>query len=62
MFLVKDITRPEGCITGSAVLNDVKDVGDVVIGITGSKVAGEDAIKYAGNMRFNDKIERGVES
>lgn len=53
MFLVIDMTEMPSSTTR---LNDIKDVRDVVVGITGSVEDGNAAYDAASNMRFGDKF------
>ena len=50
MFIVKNMVDPIG--TEYYVLNDIEEVGDVVIGITGDEKDGKKAMLVASEMRF----------
>lgn len=53
MFLVTDLTGKAPRMT---MINDVKMVRDVVIGITGDSKAGDAILGVAGYMRFGDEF------
>ena len=53
MFLVTDLTGKAPRMT---MINDVKTVRDVVIGITGDSKAGDAILGVAGYMRFGDEF------
>ena len=52
MFLVTDLTHKYPRTTQ---LNDTKDVGDVIVGITGNTAAGRTAELIAANMQFGNE-------
>lgn len=57
MFLLVNGTRTESgrfVTKGCTSFNDIKDLGDAVIGITGEERIGLDASTIAGCMRFGD--------
>lgn len=49
MFIVKDCTRNPPYTTAS---NDIKDVRDIVIGITGNERIGDHVLLHLGHMTF----------
>lgn len=53
MFLVTDLTDARNITTQS---NDIKDVGDIIIGITGDPDAGSGIQAIAGHMQFGDEF------
>ena len=56
MYLIKGIDCL-GKNSGSAVIvDDIKDIGNIVAQITSSKVPGNLAMEYALNMEFGDKF------
>lgn len=53
MFVVTDCTRPTPYKMNS---NDVKDVRDIVLGISGSEEIANAALRHAGDMLFGDSL------
>ncbi len=53
MFLVTDLTHKYPRTTQ---LNDTKDVGDVIVGITGNAAVGRTAELIAANMQFGNEF------
>lgn len=56
MFLVKDCTRTPPY---TMVSNDIKDVRDIVIGITGDETIGDHVLLHLGHMTFGDTLGWG---
>lgn len=52
MFVVTDCSN--GRPTYSTKTNDIKDLGDIILGITGSQKIANQAMKDAGDMHFGD--------
>ena len=55
MFILTDCTTAE-CPIKKYVLNDITDIGDIVIGITGREDIANKAMHDASNMIFGDTI------
>lgn len=56
MFIVKDCTRNPPYTT---VSNDIKDVRDIVIGITGDETIGDHVLLHLGHMSFGQFLVWG---
>lgn len=56
MFIVKAIKQSKQTSMNDIVLDSIERVGDVVIEITGSKIAGRDAAQYAAGMQIGDVL------
>ena len=56
MFIVKDCTRNPPYTTAS---NDIKDVRDIVIGITGNERIGDHVLLHLGHMTFGQFLVWG---
>ena len=53
MFLVTDLTNT---LPITAMVNDIKDIGDIIIGITGDTDTGNSVQVIAGHMGFGDEF------
>lgn len=53
MFIIKDCTRNP---SHTIVSNDVKDVRDIIIGITGDETIGDHVLRQVGDMSFGDVL------
>lgn len=53
MFLITDCTRD--CVTRT-VTNDIKDLRDIILNITGDEYIADRAMKDAGRMSFGDAL------
>ncbi len=51
MFKITDYSNKR---TGTVFTNDIKDAGDIVLGITDSEEEKEKAIRIMGTMHFDD--------
>lgn len=60
MFIITDNTKTTPYVYES---NDIKDVGDIIIGITGMQEEGRQAQRICSNMAFGDRFatSRGYE-
>lgn len=53
MFIIKDCTKNP---SHTVVSNDVKDVRDIIIGITGDEAIGDYVLHHVGHMSFGDVL------
>jgi hypothetical protein len=56
MFVIRSIDRHQRPSINGSIANDIKDIADIVTGITGSRVIGNSASVYAESMCFGDKF------